>query len=182
MSQATCRWILLQTIDERNQQVCGAPVEEGSHYCPQHMKVMLNFIGSDAQSGDLGVTRFNRAVFTCSGPRTTMSIPADWRTWIISSRPLLARWTGKKPRLPMIRPNIAFALISVDCPRRNSLGVEYNLLRIQQSQSKSRGFVIPFPLRYFRVKFPCNSIFAEELPTRIAKSPGSAFQALLEMS
>jgi hypothetical protein len=53
MNRAACQWILLQTIDERNKQVCGAPVEEGSHYWPQHMKVMLDFIGSDAESEDL---------------------------------------------------------------------------------------------------------------------------------
>ena len=35
----------------------------------------------------------------CSGTGTTMSIPTDWRTWIISSRPLLARWLGKKPSI-----------------------------------------------------------------------------------
>jgi hypothetical protein len=114
MSQAACQWILLQTIDERNKQVCAAPAEEGSHYCSQRAKVMLNFIGSGAESDDLGVTR----------PRGTSC-------QVVRERPL--------------------------------------------------GFVIAFPVRYFSVNYPCNSILAEELPTSIAKSPGSAFQSLLEM-
>jgi hypothetical protein len=36
---------------------------------------------------------------------------------------------------------------------------------------------IASPRRYFSLNFPCNSICAEELPTKIEKSPGSAFQA-----
>ena len=83
----------------------------------------------------------------------------------------------KPDRLPMITPNVAFALISADCPSLLA-GAEYNLLRSEFSKR----FVIAVPLRYFSVKFPRNSIFAEELPARIAKSPGSAFQSLLEMS
>ena len=45
-----------------------------------------------------------------SGVRATTSIPAAVNTRSISSRPLLAKWSGKKPRLPTIRPIVIFLL------------------------------------------------------------------------
>src|SRR3981081_3318776 len=49
-----------------------------------------------------------------SGVSATTSIPAAIKTRSISSRPLLARWSGKKPRFPTIRPIVIF-LVAIPC-------------------------------------------------------------------
>src|SRR5882762_7522244 len=65
-----------------------------------------------------------------SGVSATTSIPADSRARIISSRPLFARWSGKKPRFPTITPIVIFlagikplkidkrASVKLSCPPR----------------------------------------------------------------
>src|SRR5579864_5051614 len=56
----------------------------------------------------------------CCASRTTASIPAWLRALIMSSRPDLARWSGKNPRLPTITPMVSFLRVLGMCllPRR----------------------------------------------------------------
>ena len=52
------------------------------------------------------VAAFDRAVLRLLGVERDHAEPGVPMAAIISSRPLLARWSGKKPRLPTIMPNV----------------------------------------------------------------------------
>src|ERR1019366_3920840 len=48
-------------------------------------------------------------------PRTMPRSSRAWKTEMISSRPVLARWPGKNPRLPTTTPNVIARCAAISC-------------------------------------------------------------------
>jgi hypothetical protein len=50
LSRDACQWILLPSLTEYNEGVCGAPVEGDSQYCALYQIEMLTFIARNMES------------------------------------------------------------------------------------------------------------------------------------